>query len=193
MGLSPVSVGVVGLAMALFANGMQLLGAHNQTPEDEQTTGQSVAVVGSVAGAITLGFLALWLVIGAPFGKEGTDVVKTQLLYASLSTKFALLWIGVTVAQIRGWSLKPIGTMCAFLAVLQVAEMIMLATLEPGLTTHVWLVEIVFGIYVLVLLGFWALPYGRASARTVGLISLIASFATLYLEYVSGGIIDPPQ
>jgi hypothetical protein len=193
MGLSPVSVGVVGLAMALFANGAQLLGFHNQSQEDEATTGLTVAMVGSVAGAITLGFLALWLVIGAPFGTDDPNTVQTQLLYASLSAKFALLWIGVTAAQLRGWSLKPIGTMCAFLAVLHVLEMIRLATLDPGLTTHVWLVEAVFANYVLVLLGFFALPYGRVSARAVGIVSFVAAFATLYLEYVAGGIINPPS
>jgi len=191
MGLSPVSVGVVGLATALFVNGMQLLGAHDG-PDDDATSGKAVALVGSIGGAITLGFLALWLVIGAPFGTDDDDTVKTQLLYASLSTKFVLLWIGVSFAQLRGWSLKPIGSMCGFLAILHVIEMIILPTLGTGLTLHIALVEIVFAIYVLVLLGFCALAYGRIGARPVGAISVVAAFATLYLEYVSGGILPTP-
>ena len=191
MGLSPVSVGVVGLAMALFANGMQLLGAHDG-PDDDATSGKTVALVGSLGGAITLAFLAGWLVVGAPFGTDDSDTVKTQLLYASLSAKFALLWIGVSFAQLGGWSLKPIGTMCAFLAVLHVIEMVVLPTLGTGLSLHIAIVELVFLIYVLVLLGFWALPYGRVGPRPVGVVSVVAAFATLYLEYVSGGILPTP-
>jgi hypothetical protein len=191
MGLSPVSVGVVGLAMALFANGMHLLGAHNG-PDDDATSGKTVALVGSVGGAITLAFLAVWLVVGAPFGTDDADTVKTQLLYASLSIKFTLLWIGVTAAQLRGWSLKPIGTMCAFLAMVHVIEMMILPTLGTGLTAHIFLTEVVFAIYVLVLLGFAALPYGKVGPRAVGMISVVGAFATLYLEYFSGGILPTP-
>jgi hypothetical protein len=191
MGLSPVSVGVVGLATALFANGMHLLGAHGG-PDDDATSGKTVALVGSLGGAITLAFLAVWLVVGAPFGTDDPDTVKTQLLYASLSIKFALLWIGVTAAQLRGWSLKPIGTMCGFLAILHVIEMMILPTLGTGFTMHIALTEVVFAIYVLVLLGFCALPYGKVAARTVGITSVVAAFATLYLEYFSGGILPTP-
>jgi hypothetical protein len=191
MGLSPVSVGVVGLAMALFANGMQLLGAHDGR-DDDATSGKTVALVGSLGGALSLGFLAIWLVVGAPFGTDDADTVKTQLLYASLSMKFALLWTGVTAAQLWGWSLKPTGTMCAFLAMMHVIEMLILPSLGTGLTTHILLTELVFVIYVLVLLGFWALPYGKVGPRAVGVTSVVGAFATLYLEYFSGGILPTP-
>jgi hypothetical protein len=190
MGLSPVSFGVLGLAMALFANGMHLLGAHSGPGEEEISAGKTVAIVGSTASAISLLFFTLWLLIGAPFGTKDPTLVKTQLLFASLGGKFALLWIAVAVAQVRGWSFKPIGTMCAFLALLHLIEMGILASF--GVTLHVVLIEIIFAIYVLVLIGFWLLPYGRIGARPVGVVSVVAAFSTLYLEYVAAGILPTP-
>lgn len=190
MGLSPVSFGVLGLAVALFANGMHLLGAHGSGDEDA-SAGKTVALVGSTAGAISLMFFTAWLIIGAPFGTKDPALVKTQLLFASLGGKFVFLWIGVAVAQVRGWSLKPIGTMALFLALLHLIEMGILASF--GVTLNIVLIELVFVIYVLVLIGFWALIYGRIGARPVGAISVVAAFATLYLEYVVGGILPTPS
>jgi hypothetical protein len=152
--------------------------------------GKTVALVGSIGGAVSLLFFTIWLIVGAPFGNEDPDAVRTQLLFASLGGKFALLWIGVTMAQVRGWSLKPIGTMCALLAVMHMIEMGILASW--GVTLHIALMEVVFGIYVLVLIGFFLLPYGRIGVRPVGAISVIASIATLYLVYVAGGILPTP-
>jgi hypothetical protein len=192
-GLSPVSFGVLGLAMALFANGVHLLGAHSSpddTDEETASAGKTVALVASAASAISLFFFTIWLIVGVPFGAEDPTTVKIQILYASLGGKFAFLWIGVAFAQVFGWSFKPIGTMCAFLAMLHAMEMGMLASF--GTSLHIALIEVVFFIYILVLIGFWLLPYGRISARKVGAISVIAAFATLYLEYVAGGILPIP-
>lgn len=190
-GLSPVSFGVVGLAVALYANGVHLLGAHpGEDGGEDVSAGKTVAIVASAAGAVSLLFFTFWFVIGAPLGTEDPQLVKIQLLFATLGGKFGLFWIGVATAQVFGWSFKPIGTMCLFLAVMHVIEMIILASW--GLTLHILIIEAVFAIYVLVLLGFWALPYGRASARSVGAISVIGGFATLYLVYVAGGIVPTP-
>jgi hypothetical protein len=80
--------------------------------------------------------------------------------------------------------------MALFLAFLHLIEMGVLASL--GVTLHIILIELVFVIYVLVLIGFWMLIYGRLCARPVGTIAVVAAFATLYLEYVAGGILPTP-
>ncbi len=190
-GLSPVSFGLVGLAIALFANGVHLLGAHpGEDGGEDVSAGKTVAIVGSVAGAVSLLFFTLWFIIGAPFATEDPQLVKVQLLFATLGGKFGLFWIGVATAQVFGWSFKPIGTVCLFLAVMHVIEMIILGSW--GLTLHIILMEFVFASYVLVLLAFWALPYGRAGPKVVGTITVVSAFATLYLVYVAGGIVPTP-
>ncbi len=73
---------------------------------------------------------------------------------------------------------------------MHVIEMLILASW--GLTLHIILMEIVFASYVLVLLAFWALPYGRAAPRVVGTITVVSAFATLYLVYAAGGIVPTP-
>lgn len=186
MGLSPVSFGVVGLAVAFLANGMQLLGAHGKG-EEAISSGKTVAVVGSIAAAISLLFFTVWYIVGAPFGNTDAHLVSVQLLFATLGGKFGLLWIGVAAAQLKGWSFKPIGTMCAFLSVMHIIEMAILAKWGLNLTSG--LLEVVFAIYLPVLWGFALLPYGKFSARLLGWICLIAAFATLYTVYVPSGIV----
>jgi len=191
MGLSPLSFGVVGLAMALFGNGLPLLGIDDKPlGEGQPSPTKTVAVVASFAGAVTLTFFALWLIIGAPFGTTDPAAVRTQILFASLGGKFGMLWIGVFIVQIMGWDMRPIGSMCLLLALLHVIEMVILASW--GVTTHIAIIEVVFAVYVLVLLGFWALTHGKIGPRPVGWICMIGTLGTLYLQFVAGGVLPTP-
>ena len=194
--MNPLSLGIMGLALALFANALPLLGI-DAAPlkEGGHSPGKTVAVVGSLAGAITLTFFALWFIIKAPFGMEDPILVRLQTLFASLGGKFGLLWIGVTLAQILGWDLRPVGTMCLLLALIHVIEMIILPSLAlpAGFTIlNIILIEVVFVSYVLVLLGFWAVTHGKIAPKPVGWILLIATVGTLYLQFVASGVVLIP-
>ena len=190
--MNPLSFGIMGLALALFANALPLLGV-NAAPlkEGGHSPGKTVAVVGSLAGAITLTFFALWFIVKAPFGLEDPVLVRLQILFASLGGKFGLLWIGVTVAQILDWDLRPVGTMCLLLALIHVIEMIILPTLVP-VDLNIILIEVVFASYVLVLLGFWAVTHGKIAPKPVGWILLIATVGTLYIQFVASGVVPLP-
>lgn len=190
--MNPLSFGIMGLALALFANALPLLGV-GATPlkEGGHSPGKTVAVVGSLAGAITLTFFALWFIIKAPFGLENSVLVRLQILFASLGGKFGLLWIGVTIAQILGWDLRPVGTMCLLLALIHVIEMIILPTLVP-VDLNIILIEVVFASYVLVLLGFWAVTHGKIAPKPVGWILLIATVGTLYIQFIASGVVPLP-
>jgi hypothetical protein len=190
--MNPLSFGIMGLALALFANALPLLGI-DAAPlkEGGHSPGKTVAVVGSLAGAITLTFFALWFIIKAPFGMEDPVLVRLQILFASLGGKFGLLWIGVTVAQILDWDLRPVGTMCLLLALIHVIEMIILPSLVP-VDLNIILIEVVFASYVLVLLGFWAVTHGKIAPKPVGWILLIATVGTLYIQFVASGVVLIP-
>ncbi len=190
--MNPLSFGIMGLALALFANALPLLGI-GAAPQQEggHSPAKTVAVVGSLAGAITLTFFALWFIIKAPFGMEDPVLVRLQILFASLGGKFGLLWIGVTFVQIKGWDLRPVGTMCLLLALIHVIEMIILPTLVP-VNLNIILIEVVFLSYVLVLLGFWAVTHGKIAPKPVGWILLIATVGTLYIQFVASGVVLIP-
>jgi hypothetical protein len=189
MGLNPLSFGIMGLALALFANALPLLGvAAEPLEEGGHAPTKTVAIVGSLSGAITLMFFALWFIIGAPFGTEDSVLVRLQTLFASLGGKFGLLWIAVTVVQIKGWDLRPIGTVCLLLALIHVIEMIILPILVP-VTANIVIIEIVFVSYVLVLLGFWAVIHGKLSPKPQGWIMLISTVGTLYIQFIASGVL----
>ena len=189
MGLNPLSFGIMGLALALFANALPLLGiAAEPLEEGGHSPTKTTAVIGSLAGAISLTFFALWFIIGAPLGTADPVLVRLQILFASLGGKFGLLWIGVTIVQIRGWDLRPVGTMCLFIALIHVIEMVILPTLVP-VTLNIILIEVVFVSYVLVLLGFWAVIHGKIAPKPVGWILLIATVGTLYIQFIASGVV----
>lgn len=190
--MNPLSFGIMGLGLALFANALPLLGV-GATPlkEGGHSPGKTVAVVGSLAGAITLTFFALWFIIKAPFGLEDPVLVRLQILFASLGGKFGMLWIGVTIVQILGWDMRPVGTMCLLLALIHVIEMIILPTLVP-VDLNIILIEVVFASYVLVLLGFWAVIHGKIAPKPVGWILMIATVGTLYIQFVASGVVPLP-
>jgi hypothetical protein len=188
--LSPISFGVVGLAMALFANGLPLLGV-DAPQEGQPSPTKTVAMVGSFAGAFTLIFFALAIILGHPLGTTDPAAVRTQILFASLGGKFGLLWIGVFITQAMGWDMRPIGSMCLLMALLQATEMGILAYYGP-ITTHLVIIEVVFTVYVLVLLGFWAVTHGKVGPKPVGWICMLGTLGTFYLQFVAGGVLPQP-
>lgn len=188
--LSPISFGVVGLTIALFANGLPLLGI-DPPVEGEPSPTKTVAIVGSFAGAFTLTFFALAMILGHPFGTTDPAAVRTTILFGSLGGKFGMLWTGVFITQIKGWDMRPIGSMCLLMALLHATEMGILAYYGP-ITTHLVIIEVVFAVYVLVLLGFWAVTHGKIGPKPVGWICMLGALGTFYLQFVAGGVLPQP-
>lgn len=196
MALAPITLGMVGLLFALWANGMQLLGV-DAKPVDDQVDGadatRAVAVAGSAMGALTLLFMAGWLVVAAPLGDDPT-AVQLGLLFSAIAGMYGLLWLGAAVVQARGWDMRVIGNLALLCVVLQLVEMALLASYRAaaGLpAAHFVIVELVLASYVLVLYGFWAVTHGRIAARTVGWLCMFAALGTLYIMVYGGGLLAP--
>lgn len=193
--LAPITIGMVGLEFALWANGVQLLGVDAKpATEDGPSPTASVAVAGSAMGAITLLFMSIWLVVAAPLGADG-EAAKLGLLFSAIAGMYGLLWLGAAVVQARGWDMRPIGNLALLCLVLQVIEMALLASYQTAAgipTAHFAFIEIALGLYVLVLAGFWAVTHGRINARPVGLACLLAVVGTLYIMIYGGGLLAPP-
>jgi hypothetical protein len=104
--LAPITLGMVGLGFALWANGVQLLGVDAKpATEDGPGPTASVAGAGSAMGAITLLCMSIWLVVAAPLGTDG-EAVKLGLLFSAISGMYGLLWLGAAVVQARGWDTR---------------------------------------------------------------------------------------
>jgi hypothetical protein len=194
MSLAPITIGMVGLLFALWANGVQLLGVDAKpATEDGPSPTASVAIAGSAMGAITLLFMSIWLVVAAPLGTEG-EAPRLGLLFSAISGMYGLLWLGAAVIQARDWDMRPIGNLALLCLVLQVIEMALLASYRTAAgipTAHFALIEIALGFYVLVLAGFWAVTHGRIDARPVGFVCMLAVIGTLYIMVYGGGLLDP--
>lgn len=176
---------MVGLLFALWANGMQLLGAFPEQEGHSKTTA-TVGVAGSLMGALTLLFQALWFVTGAPFGREG-PVVQQQLVFGAIAGMYGLLWLGAGIAQVRGWDLRPIGQLALLCFILQAFEIIVIATFRPFTNTLLG-IEIALALYLPVLAGFYLVTHGRTSPRWVGWSCMAAVVGSFWLAFAPTGI-----
>lgn len=193
--LAPVTIGMVGLEFALWANGMQLLGVDAE-PADEgsPSPGLAVAVAGSAMGTVTLLFMSLWLVTAAPFGTEGVGA-QLGLLFSAISGMYALIWAGAAVVQARGWDMRVIGNIALLCLGLQLIEMGLLAKYKSDAAlpnAHFLFLEATLFSYVLVLYGFWAVTHGKIKPKPVGWLCMLAVVGTLYILIWGGGLLTPP-
>ncbi|MDR7434830.1 MAG: hypothetical protein QN189_06845 [Armatimonadota bacterium] len=190
MGLLPVAVAVVGLQYALFCNAWALLGidAHPLEPTGPPPA-RSIGAVGSLTGAISLLFGAFWLVIGAPLGREG-NVVPMQLTFSVVMAIYGFLWLGVSIVQMAGWDLRPVGNAALIALIMTIIAMIVIGAW--GLTLHLILVEVVLLSYLLVLLGFWGVTHGKLAPKVEGVLLLIAMILSFYLMLWASGILPAP-
>ena len=184
-GLTPLTFAMVGLVFALYVNGANLLGWF---PENEAFahTGKAVAVAGSLMGAITLLFDALWFVTGSPFGTTGASV-SAQLVFGAIAGMYGLLWLAAGVAQLRGWDLRPVGQVCVACIVFQVFEIAVIATWRP-FTNNLLGIEIALVLFLPVLVGFYLLTHGRIGPRWVGWACMAAAVGSFWLAFAPTGI-----
>lgn len=186
-GLTPLTFGMIGLIFALWGNGGQLLGWFPEKPEHPRTTA-TVGVAASLAGAITLIFMALWFVIRAPFGTEPA-AAQVQLMFSAIPLMYGLLWLGAAITQVQGWDMRVIGQLALVCLFLQVTQMIVIALQFRPWTTDLTGIQVVLGSYVLVLAGFFLVTHGRTSPKWVGRVCILAAAGTAWLAFVPSGLI----
>lgn len=187
--MNPITFGMTGLIFALWLNGFALLGIGAKPAKEGAVAPiKTVASAGSLMGAITLIFMAIWLTVGQPFG-EGEPV---NILFAGIGGMYGLLWIGVFAVQWFNLDGRPVGNLCLLMAIMQVIHMIGVAVVVGTVGTHVWLVQVVLASYIVLLLLFWGLFYGKVSATLTGWWAIVTCFTTAYLLWFGGGIFPTP-
>lgn len=186
MGLAPITLGMVGLAFALWGNGL----ANLRADLDQK----SVAVSASLLGAVTLLFLSVHLVVAAPLGTEG-PAVRLQLLFSAITGMYGLQFLATTIVQLKGYDPRPLGNLALLTVPIQIVEMVLLARFADAAgmsVTHIVLQEIVLGAFAVAGLAIWAGTHGRIGGKVVGGAILAAFVGTLYFLFFAGGLIDPP-
>lgn len=95
--------------------------------------------------------------------------------------------------QVLNYDLRPVGNLCLLVASLQVIHMVGVARILGTDTVNVWIVQAVLASYVILLVMFWAVTYGRIQARPVGAWLIVTVVGTTYLQFWAGGIFPVPQ
>jgi hypothetical protein len=189
--LPPITLGMVGLQFGLFVNAFALLGIDAAPAgEGQPDPGKAVGMAGSLMAALSLIFMAFWLLIGAPFGTEGA-AAEIQIMFSAISGMYGFLFLGFGFVQIKGWDVRPVGNVALCAAILQVIEIIIIAA-RWGLNLNNILTEIVLIIYVVALVGFWRTTHGNQSPQIQGWLLLLAWLGTLYFMIWSGGLLPAP-
>ncbi|MBT9176985.1 MAG: hypothetical protein DDT20_01311 [Firmicutes bacterium] len=187
--MNPIAFAMTGLIFGLWLNAFNLLGiGARPAKEGAVSPTKTVAAAGSLVAAITLVFMAIWLTVGQPFG-EGAPV---NVLFAAIGGMYGLLWIGVFAVQWFNLDGRPAGNLCLLCAILQVLHMIAVAIVVGTVGIHVWIVQAVLLSYVVLLLLFWGLFYGKVPARPVGWWGIVTCITTAYLLWFGGGILPTP-
>jgi len=192
-GLAPISFGMMGLSFACFLNAAALFGYDTKpAKEGAPDPSRTVAIIGSLSGALTLFFMAGWFVIDAPFGTTGA-AVPVQLLFSITPLMYALIWLGLAYVQWYGLDVRYIGN-SAFVSLFYQLFMMGVYAYLIGwkFTANDVLIEITLLSYASALAGFWAVTHGKLGAKTQGSILVWAGIMTLYLMFFPGGILPPP-
>jgi len=187
--MNPIAFAMTGLIFGLWLNAFALLGI-GATPAKEGAVSpvKTVGAAGSLVAAITLVFMAVVLTVGQPFG-AGEPI---NFLFAAIGGMYGLLWIGVFAVQWFELDGRPVGNLCLLMAILQVIQIIALATITGMATAHMWIVALVLATYIVLLLLFWGLFYGKVSAPLTGWWALVTVVGTAYLLFFGGGIFPTP-
>jgi len=187
--MNPIAFAMMGLIFGLWLNAFNLLGiGAKPAKEGAVSPTKTVAAAGSLVAAITLVFMAIWLTVGQPFG-AGAPV---NVLFAAIGGMYGLLWIGVFATQWFGLDGKPMGNLSLLCAILQAILIICVAIVVGVVGVHVWIVQTVLATYLVLLLLFWGLFYGKVSATLTGWWGIVTCVGTLYLLLFGGGILPTP-
>ena len=188
--MNPIAFAMTGLNFALWLNAFNLLGiGAAPAKEGAVSPAKTVGAAGSLIGAITLIFTAIWFVTGQPFGKEAGAV---HALFSSITGMYGLFWIGVFAVQVFDFDWRPVANLCLLVAINQVIQIIGVFSLLGTASVHVWIVNVVLASYIVLLVMFNRLLYGKLAARPVGWWAIVTVIGTLYLQFFGGGIFPQP-
>jgi hypothetical protein len=188
--MNPMAFAMTGFNFALWLNACYLLGIGGPAKAGDPSAVKTVAAAGSLAGAITLTFGAIWFVVGQPFG--GREFWALHALFSSIVGTYGLLWIGVFSVQMFNFDWHPIANLCLLAALMQAIEIIGVFHLLGMASLHIWITNAALASYIVWLLMFWGMLHGKLAARAVGSWSLVAVVGTLYLQFFGGGIFRHP-
>jgi len=188
--MNPIAFAMTGLNFALWLNAFNLLGI-GAAPASEGGVSptKTVGAAGSLIGAITLVLSSIWFIVGQPFGPEAGAI---NALFSVTTGMYGLLWIGVFAAQVFDFDLQPVANLCLLVAINQVIGIIAVFYLLGMAGIHVWIVNLVLASYVVLLIMFNRVLYGKIGARPVGLWLIVTVIGTFYLQFFGGGIFPTP-
>ena len=179
--------GMTGLNFALWLNAFNLLGIGAQpASEGAVSPAKTVGAAGSLIGAISLVATAIWFGWVQPFGNAA------DFLFSLTTGMYGLLWIGVFAVQVFDFDWRPIANLCLLVAINQVIGIIGVFSLLGTASVHVWIVQAVLASYIVLLIMFNRLLYGKLAARPVGWWLIVTAIGTLYLQFFGGGVFPTP-
>jgi hypothetical protein len=147
-----------------------------------------VGAAGSLIGAISLVVTAIWFGWVQPFGGTGAD-----FLFSLTTGMYGLLWIGVFAVQVFDFDWRPIANLTLLVAINQVIGIVGVFSLLGTASVHVWIVQAVLASYIVLLIMFNRLLYGKLAARPVGWWLIVTAIGTLYLQFFGGGVFPTPS
>jgi uncharacterized membrane protein len=195
MALSPVTLGMVGLAFALWGNALAKFGMDTKPRDDTAPDpSKTVAAAASLVGTITLLFTSVFLVIAAPLGNDPT-AVQLQLLFSAVTGMYGLQFLATSIVQFKGYDPRPLGNFALLTVPIQIVEMVLLAKFASAAgmsVTHIVAQEVTLGAFALAGFAMWAGTHGWITGKVVGSTILAAFAGTLYFMFFAGGLIPAP-
>jgi hypothetical protein len=190
-----LAFGMTGLTFALVANGCALLGMYDPSitpgaPDPSKT----VAVAGSLCGAISLLFHATYLVWGYPLGTDWLSI-RIQMLFSSVAGMYGFQLLGLTAIQLGGFDGRVFGDICLFDVLLGLIQMYIFQRYarEAGLSAaHTFWVQYTLAAWVALSFGVWGTTHGIVPAQFTGIFAFAGVIGTLYFLIFLGGLLDPP-
>lgn len=194
MSLSPVTLGMVGLAFALWGNALANFGVDTVRTDNGPDPAKTVAAAASLMGALTLLFTSTFLVVAAPLGNDPPSV-QLQLLFSAITGMYGLQFLATAIVQFKSYDPRPLGNFALLTVPIQVVEMVLLARFASAAgmsTTHILLQELTLGAFAVAGLAIWAGTHGWVAGRFVGASIMGAFVGTMYFMFFAGGLLPPP-
>jgi hypothetical protein len=190
-----LAFGMTGLTFALVANGLYLVGVYDPpSAPGAPDPGKTVAVAGSLIGAFSLLFHAMYLVVGYPLGTDSLSI-RIQMLFSSIAGMYGFQLLGLFLTQMNGYHLKPFGDICLFDVFLGLVQAYIFGRYarEAGLgfIHHFW-IQYTLLAWVALSFGVWGTTHDYIPAKVTGVIAFAGVVGTLYFLIYLGGLLDPP-
>jgi hypothetical protein len=187
--MNPLTFAMAGILIGLWVNAFALLGIDAKPAKEGAVSPiKTVAMSGSLLAVVSLLPAAIWFFAGEPFGADE----PVNVLFAGIVGTFALIWIGVFAQQWFDLDGRPVGNMCLLCAIMLIIFMIGIARILRVVGVHVWLVQLGMATFVVLLLLFWGLYYGKVSPRLAGWWTLVCCISVAYFLWFGGGIFPVP-